>query len=251
MPVQPQAASARQQWEASFAAQIAEGAYNTAPVEPVVRMVAYYLRHHVVRERISSLKFLELGCGAGPTLVWLAQKGIEVSGVDISPTALQLARQQLERAGCAARIGTLTECSVISVPHEDGAFDGVIESCVFQHLPKAERAAAFREAGRLLRPGGLFVGYLLDVGHTIFAAKRAEQLPEDPGTLILSDQKSRVQLENLGLCHFYRREELPQLLRGFSAVDPCLTTYALPREEAKRRGYDEYVQSMWTVYAIK
>ena len=248
MPVSP---AAREQWEASFADAIAEGAYNTAPVEAVVRMVAYYLRRHVPRERVGSLKFLETGCGAGPNLVWLAQKGIEVSGVDISSTALSLARRQLSRSGCEARIGTLIESSAASVPFPDGAFDGVIEACVFQHLPKAEREAAFAEVRRLLRPGGLFVGYLLDVGHTVFQAKQAEQLAEDPGSLRLADGRSRTQLENLGLCHFYRQEELQELLRGFSVVDPCLATYALPREEAKRRGYETYLQSMWVVYAIR
>jgi len=40
-------------------------------------------------------------------------------------------------------------------------------------------------------------------------------------------------------------------LTGFSVVDPCLTTYYLPREEAAKRGYDEYLQSMWTVHAVK
>jgi hypothetical protein len=34
-------------------------------------------------------------------------------------------------------------------------------------------------------------------------------------------------------------------------IDPCETTYELPREEAQRRGYDYYRQAMWVVYAVK
>ena len=42
-----------------------------------------------------------------------------------------------------------------------------------------------------------------------------------------------------------------RLLAGFRTVDPCLTTYYIPRAEAAKRGYAEYLQSMWTVYAVK
>jgi len=104
---------------------------------------------------------------------------------------------------------------------------------------------------RLLKPGGIFVGYMLDAGHTVFHEKQAEQIEDDPGTLVLGDGSSKIHLTNIGVSHFYRKEEYFDLLDGFSVIDPCLTTYYLPRDEARKRGYDEYLQSMWTVYAIK
>jgi SAM-dependent methyltransferase len=236
-------------WEDSFDEQIARGAYNTAPVEALIRSVAYWLRDQPKSER--PLHFLEMGCGAGPTLVWLAQKGIRVSGVDIATNALELARQNLARHGYSERVGSLTEASVSAVPFDDGSFDGIIESCVFQHLPKADRIGAFREVARLLRPGGLFVGHVLADAHTTFQNKKNEQLADDPGSLHLADGSSKIHLTNIGLAHFFRKDEFAQLLPGFSVVDPCLTTYYLPKSEAKKRGYDEYLQAMWTVVAIK
>ena len=119
-------AATRDRWEASFEEQIARQAYNTAPVEAVVRTVAYHLRDRGPADEGKRLHFLEMGCGAGPNLIWLAQKGITVSGVDISPTALALARQNLERAGYGDRVGQLVEASVSDLPFEDGAFDGVV-----------------------------------------------------------------------------------------------------------------------------
>jgi len=243
--------AARGLWEASFEEQIARGAYNTAPVEAVVRNVSYYLRDRFSADGLRVLHFLEMGCGAGANLVWLARKGIRVSGVDISPTALRLARVALGRAGCTDRVGWLVEASVSAVPFEDGAFDGVVEACVFQHLGRDDRARAFREVKRLLKPGGLFAGYMLDVGHTVFQARQTEQLADDAGTLILADGGSRFHLENIGLSHFFRKDELMDLFREFSVVDPCLATYDLPRAEAGKRGYPDYRQSMWAVYAVK
>jgi SAM-dependent methyltransferase len=241
----------KQVWETSFAAQVAEQAYNTAPVEALVRSAAYYLRARYSSEEMKTLRFLEMGCGAGPNLIWLAQKGIQVSGIDISPTALRLCERHLCSAGLADRIGKLVEGSVTNVPFPNNSFDGILEACVFQHLNREERRQAFAEAVRLLRPGGLFVGYMLDREHTTFQQKKSEQLAHDPGTLLLKDNRSNYYLTNIGLAHFFCREEYFDLLPGFSIIDPCLTTYSLPQEEAQRRGYTEYLQSMWTIYAVK
>lgn len=245
------AQSMKELWEESFSEQIAGGAYNTAAVEALVRNVSYYLRGRFAGEKLRQLHFLELGCGAGPNLLWLAQKGIRVSGVDISPTAIGLARKTLERAGAGDRVGQLVEASVSQVPLPDGLFDGILESCVFQHLAKEDRARAFAEVRRLLKPGGLFVGYMLDRGHTVYQAKMREEDTHDPGTLMLNDGSCKFHLTNIGVSHFFGREEYSKLLEGFSVVDPCLTTYYLPKDEAKKRGYAEYLQSMWAVYAIK
>lgn len=245
------AADSKQLWEASFDEQIAREAYNTAPVEALVRTVSYHLRDRHTRDQLRALHFLELGCGAGPNLVWLAQKGIRVSGVDIAANALALARTNLERHGFADRIGDLVDGSVERTPFADASFDGILEACVFQHLDRETRMRTFREVGRLLRPGGVFAGYMLDVGHTTFQKKQADQLPDDPGSLYLADGTSKIHLTNIGLAHFFRRDEFDELFRGFAVVDPCLTTYYLPKAEARKRGYDEYLQSMWTVYAVK
>jgi len=238
-------------WEESFKTQEARHAYNTAPVEALVRNVAYYLRSRHPDEKLGHLEFLEMGCGAGPNLVWLAERGIGVSGIDISPTALRLAGENLKRRSLGSRVRNLMEGSVTQVPLPDASFDGILESCVFQHLDREDRAKAFAEVRRLLKPGGIFAGYMLDVGHSIFQKRGSEESKEDPGTLLLNDGSSKIHLSDIGLSHFFRREEFDRYLEGFAVIDPCLTTYYLPREEGERRGDPEYLQSMWAVYAIR
>ena len=241
----------REVWEESFAEQIVAGAYNTAPVEALVRSVSYYLRDRHAHEDIPGLHFAEMGSGAGPNLVWLAEKGIRVSGVDIAPTALELARATLDGHGLGDRLGELVEASVTDVPLPDGSLDGILESCVFQHLSREDRRAAFAEVDRLTRPGGVFAGHMLERAHTVFQAHASEQLADDPGTLELDEGGSNFYLTNIGLSHFFTADEVRELLPGWSVVDPCLTQYELPRSEAAKRGYEHYRQSMLAVYAIK
>lgn len=242
----------RETWETSFAEQVARQAYNTAPVEALVRSVSYYLRDRHARESLDRLHFAEMGCGAGPNLVWLAEKGIRVSGVDIAPTALELARGNLEERGLADRVERLIEGSVSHVPElPDASLDGIVESCVYQHLAREDRLAAFRELDRLIKPGGVFVGHMLDQGHTVFQQHSDQQLEDDPGTLMLEEGGSNVYLTNIGLSHFFTKDEFRDLLPGWSVVDPCLSQYEIPKSEARKRGYDSYLQSMQIVYAIK
>jgi SAM-dependent methyltransferase len=217
-----------------------------------VRSVSYYLRDRYEQDELERLHFCEMGCGAGPNLVWLAEKGIRVSGVDISPTALELARENLEGRGFGDRVEALVEGSVSDVPQlEDGSLDGIVESCVYQHLPREDRLAAFREIDRLVKPGGVFVGHMLEQGHTVFREHAAEQADDDPGTLVLEEGGSNVYLTNIGLSHFFTKDEVRTLFSGWSVVDPCLSQYEIPRGEAEKRGYDSYLQSMLIVYAIK
>ena len=241
----------KENWQVAFDEAIDTQAFNTAPVEALIRNISYYFRSRYKNEELKNLHFMEMGCGAGPNLVWLAQKGVKVSGVDIAPNVVELAKKVLTHWGCQDRIGSIVEASVTEVPYEDESVDGVLEACVFQHLDKEDRKKAFNEVKRVLKPGGLFVGYMLDAEHTVYQQKKSEELAEDSGTLDLRDGTSKLHLTNIGLCHFYTKEELLELLDGFSVVDPCLTQYYIPKEEAKKRHYDEYLQSMWAVYAIK
>ncbi len=58
---------------------------------------------------------LELGCGTGRLLIPLAEAGYRVTGVDLSPTMLRIARAKAEAAGVAERV-TLIEGDYADAP---------------------------------------------------------------------------------------------------------------------------------------
>ena len=53
--------------------------------------------------KVRPCRAVDLGCGAGVYAIWFAQKGFDVTGVDISPTAIGIAREKAAKAGVSCR----------------------------------------------------------------------------------------------------------------------------------------------------
>ena len=58
-------------------------------------MVDYNLIDVVSRNGIGRCRVLEIGCGSGENAIWLAQQGFDVVACDLSPTAIQQAKEKL------------------------------------------------------------------------------------------------------------------------------------------------------------
>ena len=181
-----------------------------------------------------------------------ALAGLRDSGIKNTASAISEIIDNSMDAG-AKNIEILIQASASDIPCPDEYFDGIIESCVFQHLPSELRIKAFSEVVRLLKPGGLFIGHMLSRKHSTFKNQVNNTAQTEPGTLILNSKntKEKINLEDIGLAHFFAKKEYKKLLRGCSIIDPCESLYRLPKVEASRRGYDYYQHAMWIVYAVK
>jgi SAM-dependent methyltransferase len=93
-------------------------------------------------------RVLDVGCGAGVFLHLAAEHGAQVFGIDASSELLSLARVRVP--GADLRLGDMQ-----FLPYEDASFDLVTGFTSFFFA--ADMVAAFREAGRVTRPGGQVV----------------------------------------------------------------------------------------------
>ena len=109
-----------------------------------------YLPQLVDFEGFRGQRLLEVGCGIGTDLTRFARGGALVTGVDLSRTAIDLARQNLELHGMAAE--ELRVANGEALPYPDAAFDVVYGHGVIQYT--ADPARLVRECHRVLRPGG-------------------------------------------------------------------------------------------------
>ncbi|XAL98807.1 class I SAM-dependent methyltransferase [Phycisphaeraceae bacterium D3-23] len=91
-----------------------------------------------------------VGCGLGDDAHLLAQRGYDVLGFDVAPTAVEWARRRFTRDRLRFETADLFD-----LPADwRGAFDLVVEIYTFQSLPLAVRPAAFDNAASLVAPGG-------------------------------------------------------------------------------------------------
>ncbi|MFI0929112.1 class I SAM-dependent methyltransferase [Streptomyces sp. NPDC021012] len=96
-------------------------------------------------------KVLDLGCGPGRNALYLASAGYEVTGIDLSPTAVAWAE---ERAAAAGAGNVRFVCGDAFTAALDGPYDLVYDSGCFHHLPPHRRISYLALLDRVLAPGG-------------------------------------------------------------------------------------------------
>lgn len=93
-------------------------------------------------------RLLEIGCGIGRLVPHFIEMGFEVTGIDVSAAAIEVAQAQVSEA----HFDTVDIQE--GLPFPDGSFDVVVDSDCLHHLAGAGRARFVSEAFLALRPGG-------------------------------------------------------------------------------------------------
>jgi 2-polyprenyl-3-methyl-5-hydroxy-6-metoxy-1,4-benzoquinol methylase len=129
---------------------------------------------------------LDLACGRGAGSVWLAARGLTVTGLDVSPVAIESARS------LASRYGLATRCRFDVVDLDDGLPEGPPVDLILSHLfhdPHLATAIVER-----LRPRGILaIATLSEVGASPgrFRATRGELLDSFAELDTLADDEHR------------------------------------------------------------
>ena len=99
-------------------------------------------------------RVIDLGCGPGLYANRLARRGVQVTGVDISPRSIEYAREQAQRDVVAIdyRLGDYLEMDL-----EPGYDLVTMIMCDFCAFSPEQRGRLLRRAGDLLAPGGAFL----------------------------------------------------------------------------------------------
>lgn len=114
---------------------IVENAYGSSPVRPSSHDLA-----------------VEIGSGLGRNCVALAEHFSHVVGVDIAPEMIRQSKELVSDERIEFHLGEGADLSAVAT----GTADFVMSFTVFQHIPEVGVIQSYlREAGRVLRPGGV------------------------------------------------------------------------------------------------
>jgi SAM-dependent methyltransferase len=124
----------------------------------------------------------DIGCGTGRVTAWLAEQGVSVSGIDLSPQMVAVARRS--HPGLRFDVG-----SMLSLDLPDGSLGGVLAWYSTIHVPDERLPEVLAGFYRVLAPGGLvLLGFQVGdepfrlteaLGHPIsldFQRRRPEQV---------------------------------------------------------------------------
>jgi len=147
-------------------------------------------------------KALDLCCGAGTNTLYLAQSGFDVTGMDISKTALKTAKKKTHDAKLSINF---LSGSFVDLSFSEGSFDLVFDMGCFHHVEVEERAKMIKGVYRILCNGGVYMltcfSYRNGQGWNHFAVQQIVNLFSE--LFVLGKIRHYSSLEGDGVTRFF------------------------------------------------
>ncbi|UGT94283.1 class I SAM-dependent methyltransferase [Mycobacterium ostraviense] len=103
---------------------------------------------------------LDVGCGEAAIDLYLAERGFTTVGLDLSPTAIELARKEAEKRGLANASFEVADISAFT--GYDGRFGTIVDSTLFHSIPVEAREGYQQSIVRAAAPGASYFALVFD-----------------------------------------------------------------------------------------
>lgn len=113
---------------------------------------APWMKRAIAFDRYAGKRVLEIGFGTGTDLLQFARGGAIVTGVDLTPRSIEIARRRFEVYGLTGEFA-IGDAENLGFP--DSNFDAVYSFGVLHHTPDTQHAVS--EIHRVLKPGGIAI----------------------------------------------------------------------------------------------
>lgn len=157
---------------------------------------------------------LDLGCGAGRHLKFLAENGFEAYGCDYSSSGIQASQELLASANLKANFEI---ASVDNLPYDDEFFDGLICFGVLYYNDKQSIQKAAGEIFRVLKKGSkalILVRNLED-----YRYEKAKKLSKYEVIIQENDEKRSAFKENDMPMYFFDKDEVKRVFAHFKNLE--------------------------------
>ncbi len=119
-------------------------------------------------KKIKPCKALDVGCGEGFYSIYLAKKGFEVTGIDISENAINLAKQNAIKHEIKINFIALDVADLSKINNK---FDFVFEWALLHHIIPEQRQEYVKNIKRILNKGGKYLSICFNSQNPDFGAK--------------------------------------------------------------------------------
>ena len=120
--------------------------------------VDYNLVRMVEKWPVPIGKVLELGCGTGTDAIWLAEKGFDVTAVDVSDIAIGIAKESAKKAGVTCNLLTV---DFVRDGLDYGEFDFIFDRGYFHSYKTGPKRKIFaRKVMAQLKSKGLWLSLI-------------------------------------------------------------------------------------------
>ena len=103
---------------------------------------------------------LDAGCGEAAVSMYLAERGFSTVGLDMSPTAIELARAEAARRGL--RNATFEVADISAFDGYDDRFGTIVDSTLFHSMPVEAREGYQQSIVRAAAPGASYFVLVFD-----------------------------------------------------------------------------------------
>jgi ubiquinone/menaquinone biosynthesis C-methylase UbiE len=155
---------------------------------------------------------LEVAPGPGFLSIELAKRGLQVQGIDISKTFVQIAKRNATADGVQARFEL---GNAAALPVEDGSVDFVVCRAAFKNF--SEPVKALSEMRRVLRPGG--TALLIDMRRDV-NVRELKRYVDGLGVNLLNRWFMMVVFRGMLIKRAYRLQEIRSMAIEAGWTDP-------------------------------
>jgi cyclopropane fatty-acyl-phospholipid synthase-like methyltransferase len=124
------------------------------------------LRELVEAHKLGPRRALDIGCGTGSYSLYLARKGFDVTGVDVSSSAIERAKEKAAQSGLPVRF--LAADMAGDVSGLTGSFDFILEWMIMHHILPPERPRYLANVRALAGKGAGYLSVSFSAEDTTF-----------------------------------------------------------------------------------
>lgn len=142
---------------------------------------------------LSFNKFLDIGCGLGRHSIYMAEKGFNITALDLSEYGVDHLKKWADEKGL--NINTVVS-DMLKLPFDDNSFDCIMAYNVIYHTDGEGFKNIMKEIRRVLKPGGELFLTLISKGTWSYVFSKGKVIDEN--TILRNDNPAEDNVP-----HFY------------------------------------------------